>query len=359
MNIALAIGLSVLFLLANAFFVAAEFAVVSAKRHRLEVAAAFGGRSARAAVRNSREPSLGLAGAQLGITLATLGLGAMAKPAVADLLDPLLQLSPIPEAMATTIATVLAVAMVVFLHMVVGEMAPKSWAISHPERSAILLGLPFRAFMASTRWVLQVLNGAANALLRIWDVEPVDETTVVQGPAELQMLIDTSREHGLIEAAEEKLLSSVLDLSGTPVYAVTLPLNDVVGVELEARASDVERRSRESGRSRLVVLDAAGAPSGLVHVRDAVLAVPDTSVAELAYVTTVLDPHASVVEAIGRMRADRSQLALVAAADGDVIGITALEDLLERVLGEFDDETDRPGARDRSAPTGFPDAALL
>jgi CBS domain containing-hemolysin-like protein len=341
-NIAVSIGLSVLLLLANAFFVAAEFAVVSAKRHRLAVAAAFGGRSARAAVRNSRELSLGLAGAQLGITLATLGLGALAKPAVADLLDPLLQLTPLPDAMATVIATVLAVAVVVFLHMVVGEMAPKSWAISHPERSAILLGLPFRMFMASTRWVLNVLNTAANGLLRLWKVEPVDESSVVQGPAELQLLIDTSHRHGLLGAGDEELLSSVLDLSGTPVYAVTLPLTDVVGVPLDARASDVERRCRETGRSRLVVLDPAGVPTGLVHVRDAVLAASDTPVTDLSYVTTVLDPHESVVEAIGRMRADRSQLALVADVDGEVIGITALEDLLERVLGEFDDETDRP-----------------
>ena len=349
MNVVVSIGLSVLLLLANAFFVAAEFAVVSAKRHRLEVAAAYGGRSARAAVRNSRELSLGLAGAQLGITLATLGLGALAKPAVADLLDPLLQLTPLPEAMATVIATVLAVAVVVFLHMVVGEMAPKSWAISHPERSAILLGLPFRAFTTGIRWLLEILNAVANVLLRIWKVEPVEgahggagEASVVQGPAELRLLLDSSREHGLLAAADEQLLTSVLDLAGTPVYAATLPLADVVALPADARGSDVERRSRESGRSRLVVLDAAGRPTGLVHVRDAVLAGPDASVAALAYPTTRLDPHENVVEAIGRMRADRSQLALVVDPDGEVIGITALEDLLERVLGEFDDETDRP-----------------
>ena len=342
MNVALSIGLSVVLLVANAFFVAAEFAVVSAKRHRLEVAAAFGGRSARAAVHNSRELSLGLAGAQLGITLATLGLGALAKPAVADLLEPLLRLTPMPEALAAAVATVLAVAVVVFLHMVVGEMAPKSWAISHPERSAIMLGLPFRGFTTSTRWVLRVLNAAANGLLRLWNIQPVEETSVVHGPAELQLLLDSSREHGLIEVADEELLSSVLDLSSTPVYAVTLPVTDIVGVPLAARAGDVEQRSRESGRSRLVVLDAAGAPTGLVHVRDAMLARPDTPIAELAYATTCLDPHQSVVEAIGRMRADRSQLALVASPDGPVTGITALEDLLERVLGEFDDETDRP-----------------
>ncbi len=345
MNVAASVGLSVLLLLANAFFVAAEFAVVSAKRHRLEVVAAFGGRSARAAVRNSRELSLGLAGAQLGITLATLGLGALAKPAVADLLEPLLELTPLPEAVAAVVATVLAVAVVVFLHMVVGEMAPKSWAISSPERSAVLLALPFRAFTTSTRWVLRSLNGASNAVLRTWNVEPVDDASVVQGPAELRVLLGASREHGLLEAADEELLRNVLDLSGTPVYAVTLPLADVVSVPVEARADDVERRSRESGRSRLVVLDAHGAPTGLVHVRDAVLSAPDHPVSEIAYVTTVLDPHTSVLEAIGRMRADRAQLALVADPDGVVIGITALEDLLELVLGQFDDETDRPRPR--------------
>lgn len=345
MTTVLSILLSALLLVLNGFFVAAEFGIVSAKRHRLEVAAAFGGRATRAAVRNSRELSLGLAGAQLGITLATLGLGALAKPAVADLLEPLFGLAPIPEAVAATVATLVAVALVVFLHMVVGEMAPKSWAISHPERAAILLALPFRAFMAGTRWILGLLNGLANALLRIWDVEPVDETTVSQSAAELQLLIGTSGEHGLLGAAEERLLTSVIDLSGTPVYAVTLPLPDAVTVPASADVAAVERRSREAGRSRLVVLGTDGVPTGLVHVRDAVLAPRGTSVAELAYPTTRLDPHETVVEAIGRMRADRSQLALVAGPDGVVSGITALEDLLERVLGQFDDETDPPRRR--------------
>lgn len=342
MNLGVSIALSVLLLSLNGFFVAAEFAVVSAKRHRLEVAAAYGGRAARAAVRNSRELSLGLAGAQLGITLATLGLGALAKPAVADLLEPLLALTPLPEALAAGIATVVAVGLVVFLHMVVGEMAPKSWAISHPERSAVLLGLPFRVFTSSTRWVLEGLNAVANALLRLVKVDPVDEATMAQGPAELRLLLGASREHGLLEAGAERLLSRVIDLAGTPVYAVTLPLADVVRVASSATAQDVVGVSHASGRSRLVVVGDDGAPTGLVHVRDAVLAPASTAVRELAYDTVRLDPHETMVEAIGRMRAQRAQLALVVDPDGTVTGITALEDLLERVLGEFEDETDLP-----------------
>ncbi|MEP6630605.1 MAG: hemolysin family protein [Lapillicoccus sp.] len=350
----LSLSLSVLLLVLNAFFVAAEFAVVSARRHRLEVAAAYGGRGARAAVRNSRELSLGLAGAQLGITLATLGLGALAKPAVADLLEPLLALTPLPEAFAAGIATVLAVAVVVFLHMVVGEMAPKSWAISHPERSAVLLGVPFRAFTTATRWVLEGLSAVADRLLRIWHVEPVGESSTVQGPAELRLLIRASREHGLLEAGAGRLLTRVLELSGTPVYAVTLPWADVDRVPLTATADDVVRAASLGGHSRLVVVGGDGRPVGLVHVRDALLTDGGTPVVELVYETVRLDVHATVVDALGRMRAERAQLALVVepgetggprvtAGTGDtVIGITALEDLLARVLAEFEDETDRP-----------------
>lgn len=344
MSPALSITLSVLLLVLNGFFVAAEFAVVSARRHRLEVAAAYGGRGARAAVRNSRELSLGLAGAQLGITLATLGLGALAKPAVADLLAPVLALTPLPEAVAGAVATALAVAVVVFLHMVVGEMAPKSWAISHPERSAVLLALPFRAFTSGTRWLLEALNAVANRILRIWRVEPVDETSAVQGPAELRLLIGTSREHGMLEAGSERLLTRVLELSGTPVYAVTLPLADADRLPLAGTAADVVRVAHDGGHSRLVVVDPAGDPVGLVHVREAILADLGTPVADLVYDTVRLDPHTSVVEALSRMRAERAQLALVVGSVAGVTrvtGITAMEDLIERVLGEFDDETDR------------------
>lgn len=335
------IALSLLLLVLNGVFVAAEFAVVSAKRHRLAALAAGGSRAARAAVRNSRELSLMLAGAQLGITLATLGLGALAKPALAELLAPLLEATRMPAAVASVTAAVVAVAVVVFLHMVVGEMAPKSWAISHPERSALLLALPFRGFTRASRPILRALNGLANAALRLGKVEPVDEATTVQGPVELQLLLTASREHGLIEPGQERLLSSVIDLGATPVYAVTLPLSDVITVPVADAAEDVERISLASGRSRLVVLDGAGLPVGLVHVRDAVLADADCPVSDLVYEALHLDQHETLLGAIGRMRAARAQLAFVTGADEAVLGIIALEDLLERVLGEFEDETDR------------------
>ncbi|WP_238695323.1 CNNM domain-containing protein [Ornithinimicrobium flavum] len=168
MSIGTAMLVSLVLLVANAFFVAAEFAIVAAKRHRLEERAAEGSRAAQAAVDASRQLSLMLAGAQLGITLCTLGLGAIAKPAMKDLVYPLLTALnvPAPDVVLSGIAVAVAVGTVVFLHMVVGEMAPKSWAISHPESSAMLLALPFRAFTWVMKPVLWLMNELANLMLR-------------------------------------------------------------------------------------------------------------------------------------------------------------------------------------------------
>jgi CBS domain containing-hemolysin-like protein len=169
-----ALVISVGLLAGNGFFVAAEFALVASRRHRLEQAAETGSRAAAAAWAGSRQLSLMLAGAQLGITVCSLGLGALAEPALAHLLDPAFTALGLPAATAHAVAFLLALAIVVFLHMVVGEMAPKSWAISHPERSALLLALPFRAYTLAVRPALRALNAMANAELRAVKVTPQD-----------------------------------------------------------------------------------------------------------------------------------------------------------------------------------------
>jgi CBS domain containing-hemolysin-like protein len=207
---ATALAVSVLLLALNAFFVAAEFALVASKRHRLQQHADAGSRAAKAAIAGTRELSLMLADAQLGITLCSLGLGALAKPALADLLDPLLAAAGLPPQASYVVAFLLALMVVVFLHMVVGEMAPKSWAISHPERSALALVLPFRAFAKMARPVLRGLNAFANACLRLFKVTPQDELAQVHGPAELKILLDTSAQHGTLPDAEQQMLTAML-----------------------------------------------------------------------------------------------------------------------------------------------------
>ncbi|WP_109473384.1 hemolysin family protein [Ornithinimicrobium cavernae] len=345
MSTSTALLVSVLLLVLNAFFVAAEFAVVAAKRHRLEERASAGSRAAKSAVAASKELSLMLAGAQLGITLCTLGLGALAEPAVATLLEPALHWAGLPGALTHVIAVIIAVALVVFVHMVVGEMAPKSWAISHPETSAVLLAMPFRGFTWASRPLLWVLNELANLMLRIGGVQPVDTVSATHGPAELQLLLAQSHQHGVLDDEDHAILTGALKLEEETIAAVMFPVAEAVCVPHTGTARDVEQICRESGRSRLFVTR-DGRITGLVHVRDAVRA---TAAAQREYAVTHLEQEAitlpaslPLIDGVQRMRQERAQLALVSDPEGTVVGLISLEDLLEQILGEFDDETDEP-----------------
>ncbi len=352
-----ALLVSLVLLVLNAFFVAAEFALVASKRHRLEDLAERGSRAAAAAAAGSRELSLMLAGAQLGITLCTLGLGSVAKPAVADLLAPVFTFLRLPEAAAYVVAVVLAVGIVVFLHMVVGEMAPKSWAIAHPERSAVLLALPFRAFARLMRPVLSLLNFLANGCLRLVGVQPQNELAQVHGPKELALLLQSSREAGQLAESEHRVLAGAISLDTTPVSEVMVPLASAVGVDAAVGVSQAEQVSRDSGRSRLVVTE-AGRPVGIAHVRDIVRAPRELTVAEVTTTAVRVRADVSLLDAVGAMRSAHAQLVLVEGAPGSdvaegglgaglakgddgVVGLVTMEDLLERVLGQFDDETDQ------------------
>ncbi|MBF9128913.1 HlyC/CorC family transporter [Plantactinospora sp. S1510] len=340
-----ALLISLLLLALNGFFVAAEFALLASKRYRLEQAAASGGRAARAALDGVRELTLMLAGAQLGITVCTLGLGALAEPAIEHLFSPVLHAVGLPNAASHVIALLLALGIVTFLHLVVGEMAPKSWAITDPERSALLLALPFRAFARVARPVLAALNGLANVTLRLARVDPEEQLAQAHGPEELRMLLQQSREHGLLAADQHEMLTSMLSLQGTTVAQVMEPVETIVSVRLDDSAERIEEVCRSSGRSRLAVFDHPGEVAGVVHVREAVritTAGRTATARELMTTPFTLAATATVTEAVAAMRADQAQLALVSNGAGArrPIGFVALEDLLEEVIGEFDDETD-------------------
>ncbi|MEV0650427.1 hemolysin family protein [Phytomonospora sp. NPDC050363] len=338
MSTAWALIVSLFLLAANGFFVAAEFALVSVKRHRLAELAADGSLSARLAVRGSRHLTVTLAGAQLGITLCTLGLGALAKPAIAHLLDPLLAATGLPGGVSYVIAFLLSIAIVVFLHMVIGEMAPKSWAISHPEKSALALSVPFEGYIWLTKPLLLLLNGAANLTLRMAKVTPKNEIDDSHKPEDLAVLLRQSREDGLLHEQQHRILSGVLKLRATTVGELMRPREELVTVGPEADNDEVERVSLASGRSRLVAVD-GDRPLGIVHIRDA-LKQPTAGAADLLSEPLTLPEDTPISRAVATMRAERAQVALVTGTDGALRGLVALEDLLEQVLGDFDDETD-------------------
>ncbi|MEU8108216.1 hemolysin family protein [Nonomuraea muscovyensis] len=334
MNLATGLAVTLALLAGNGFFVAAEFALVAAKRHRLEQAAARGSRAAAAAVSGIKELSLMLAGAQLGITLCSLGLGVVSEPVIAGTLTPLFHTLGLPTAAAHAVAFVIALAIVTFLHMVIGEMAPKSWAIAHPERSAILLALPFRGFTVVVRPLLRLLNGASDLLLRAFRVRPRADDANPRTPQQLRHLVEESRRLGLIEPEDHGVLSRALHAPTTAVEPLVVPRQDIVGVPADASVHEVVDVSARTRRNRLVVWD-GDRPLGALHVRDAYLARArgaTPTAGRLAHPVPAVTPDTPVSDAVATLRAARSQLALVRDGDGELLGLVSLDDLLTTLL---------------------------
>ncbi|MDA8368639.1 MAG: hemolysin family protein [Nocardiopsaceae bacterium] len=325
-GVALLISASIIVL--SAFFVAIEFALVAARRYRLEEAAETSA-SARAALKSARDLSLLLAGSQLGITLCTLALGAITKPAVHHLMEPLFQ-GWLPSAASTVVSFVVSLVVVTFLHLVVGEMAPKSWAISHPEKSATLLAIPMRAFMWVTRPVLVLLNGMANWCLHRVGVAAVDEVAAGHGPDDLRELVDHSAKAGALDADRRDQLATALEVNSRPLREIVTPRTDLAGVSPAASLEEVKQASRDSGHLRLVVSDGEQ-PVGVLHVRDALTSAPDTTAADLMRPVLTLEAATPIYAALSIMRESRSHLALVEDGNG-LLGLVTLQDMLDRLL---------------------------
>ncbi|MFJ8182840.1 hemolysin family protein [Streptomyces sp. NPDC096105] len=334
MSFPMALFVTALLLIGSGFFVAAEFALVAAKRHRMEKAVADGRRGAKAALAGMRELSLMLAGAQLGITVCTLGLGSVSKPAISHELDPLLVKLGLPTALSYGVAFAVAMIVVVFLHMVLGEMAPKSWAIAHPERSAMLLSPPFRAVATAVRPLIWVLNKVSNTLVRLCRVTPRDELASVHNREQLTHLIEESERLGLISETDSDLLTRSLTEPETPVRDLTVPAADIVAVAPDAEAEQILGLATAHDRTRMLVRH-GDAVLGSVHARDVLVARAHGRTADartLARPVPELAEDATVAEAIEVLRRRRASLAVVRDATGRLTGIVTLDDLLARYL---------------------------
>lgn len=320
---------TVVLIAASAFFVAVEFALIAARRHRLEDAAPRSA-SARAALRSASELSVLLAGSQLGITVCTLALGAITKPAVHYWLTPLFTAWGAPLWAADVAGFVLALIIVTFLHLVVGEMAPKSWAIAHPERSAIVLALPMRAFMWVTRPLIVQLNKLANWCLRRVGVEPVDEVGSAQDPDALRQLVEHSATVGTLDERVHGHLASALELQSLTVGDIVRANTSPSSVAPTALVHDVQLAARRTGHLRLLVVDGERI-DGVVHVRDSLTAPDGAEARSLMRPALVLDTTVPVYEALRTMKETRSHLVVIT-ADDDVIGLITLTDVLDRLL---------------------------
>ncbi|WP_433331541.1 hemolysin family protein [Spirillospora sp. CA-294931] len=323
---------TVLLLVGNGFFVAAEFALVAANRGQLERAADRGSRPAAAAVAGVRELSLMLAGAQFGITMCSLGLAIVTEPAFEHLLEPPLHALGVPETGTKAIALTIALAVVTFLHMVIGEMAPKSWAIAHPERSALILALPFRAFAKVSRPILSSLNAVTNGMLRLIGITPRDELDAHTDAQRLTHLVGESRRLGLIERQDHELLRRAISAREATVGRLVVPATAVTTIDADATAAQIRRTATASGHSRLLVRAADGTVAGIVHVRAAITDPGARRAADLAYPAPVLTASTTVLDAVSRLRRARAQLAVVNTPAGELTGIVTLDDLLAELL---------------------------
>ncbi|WP_336672075.1 CNNM domain-containing protein [Tsukamurella sp. USMM236] len=321
------VAITVLLIAASAFFVAVEFSLIAARRHRLEDEAAHSA-SARAALRSSSELSLLLAGSQLGITVCTLALGAITKPAVDGWLTPLLAATGMPGWIADVGGFVLALLIVTFLHLVVGEMAPKSWAIAHPERSAILLALPMRAFMTVFRPLLLVLNEAANRCLRRVGVTPVNEVESGQDPAALRHLVEHSVTVGALDEQHSGRLTSALELEALTVGDIARWDAAPSSVPGSATPAQVREAADRTGHLRQLVT--GGAHLGVVHVRDCLRADGTATAADLMRPVLILAAAEPAYAALATMRESRAHLAVVE-RDG-ARAVLTLSDLLGRLM---------------------------
>jgi CBS domain containing-hemolysin-like protein len=331
--------LTVVLLALNALFVAAEFALISARRTQLEPRIAAGSAAAQMAMRAIENITQVMAAAQLGITICSLGLGAVGEPAIAHLLEPVFEAVQVPEGAVHPISFVIAMTVVVFAHVVLGEMVPKNLALVGPDRAALFLG----PFMLSVVFVLKpfvlMLNGAANLIVRAFGVEPKDEVASTYSHDEVAGLVEESRREGLLDEDEYGLVSGALDFSDGTVAQVLLPRAGLVTIPPSATPVDVEQACAATGFSRFPVVDDSGDITGYLHIKD-VLETDDGSRRETIadkWLRPLATVHAGsgLYEALRTMQARGSHMARVADESGAVLGVIMLEDVLEELVGEI------------------------
>ncbi|MCK9903719.1 hypothetical protein CC117_06605 [Parafrankia colletiae] len=356
----LALAAGLLLLAGNAFFVGAEFALISARRDRVEPLVDSGDKRAAAVLAHMEHLSPMLAATQLGITVCSLALGSVAEPAMAHLLESGLDAAHVPSDAQHVIAFAIALLIVVSLHMVLGEMVPKNLSIAGPERAALWLGPPLFAFARVTRPFIMFLNAFANTILRLLRVDPQDELASAYTPQELGALIGQSRQEGLLHPGEHELLTHALELSGRTARSVMVPLADTVTVPWTVTATELERMVAETGFSRFPVR-ADAELAGFLHAKD-VLGIPAEARDE-PLPPRRLRPMARIPvdlnldEVLRLMQRTRSHLGRAVDATGATLGVVAMEDVVEEFVGEVEDASHRDADAADTADADTADAA--
>ncbi|MCP3425403.1 hemolysin family protein [Rothia sp. AR01] len=334
---------TVVLLVANFFFVGAEFSLIAARRSIVEPKALEGGRPARMTLWAIENVSLMMAGAQLGITVCSLALGWVTKPMVQYAIEGPLESWGVPATLISVISYAIALAVVTYLHVVLGEMVPKNIALAGPERMALVLGPILVVVVRVLQPVLWLMNAIGNGILRMFKVEPKNEVASTFTRDEVAGLVEESREGGLLDRQDERLLLGALTFESRDVSSVVIPIGKVTILPESVTPAQVEDAAVE-GFSRYPLRSEAGELTGYVHIKD-VIATPEPQrdlPLERAKVRELpsFAPDESVGPALRRMQKDGAHLALVRdAASGETVGLVTLEDMLEELVGQIRDDS--------------------
>ena len=336
---------TVLLLAVNAFFVGAEFAAMSARRSQLEPLADQGSKGARIALDALQRTGILLATCQLGITVCSVLLGAVSEAALHHALVPVVEAAGLSEVVADAVALALALAIVVFLHVVYGEMIPKNISIARSDRAAVLLVPPLLMVSKVVAPVIKAMDWLAKALIRLFGVEPKDEVASAFTAEEVAHILDESRHEGLVEDEHYERLGAALEFSDKDAADVGVPVSALVTVTRTGTPRDIERLVARHGYSRFPVVDDDGELEGYLHLKDVLYAdeeerlepVPAKRVRRMANVRRD-DEVESVLQT---MQATGSHLARVVDEDGGVVGVVFLEDVIEELVGEVSDASQR------------------
>lgn len=328
---------------ASGFFVIVEFSLMGARRNRLEETAETS-RASRSALRSLNELTIMLAGAQLGITAATFVLGAVTKPWIHELLTPLLEALSLPHAFVDATAFLLALFVVTFLHLVIGEMAPKSWAIAHPETALQLIAVPARGFIWIFRPLLVWINIMANRMVRWTGEEPVDRAGAAGYDAEtLRTLVEHSRETGALDEVSATQITGVIELENSTVGELAREHGAaVVPLPSDATVAELQSLVNRKQIMRVLIFSKSSRVPRIVHVRDTLMADPQTPALEFSRPALSAASSTTVQHTLDHMRARNEQLVIVGRADrNNAVWVLTWDDIMGQLWPQIAHELDK------------------
>jgi CBS domain containing-hemolysin-like protein len=346
----------VVLVLVNGFFVAAEFALVRSRPHRLEELRDGGSRGAAIALRQHEDLNQYLSACQFGITLASLGIGFLGEPAIAELVEPIF--GGLSHEVALIISIAIAYVIVTAVHITIGEQVPKIYAIVNAEAVSIRIARPLNWFEVAMRPAITALNGASNGILRGLRINPDAEFEEGGSPGELRVLIAQSRAGGKLDVGEAGMLEGVFHLHEQEARQVMTPIPAVVTVDLSEDAETALRRCISSGHTRLVVTedDNRDRVRGLAHSNDLARVLmadgPQASIEPIVRPAPIVPETKPLDDLLADLQRERSSMAVVVDEYGRVAGIVTVEDIVEEVVGEIADETDPAGGEVRRLANG-------